>query len=142
MTPAILIEKLQKCYGSVEAVKDVSLEVKPGEIFGLLGPNGAGKTTTLRALCTLITPDSGRLEVSGINVVEQPRQARQRLGYVAQEVALDKVLTGRELLELQAALYHLPRPQIKDRIAKVIDLLGLADWANKKSGTYSGGIRK
>ncbi|MEB3278500.1 MAG: ABC transporter ATP-binding protein [Lyngbya sp.] len=142
MTPAILIEKLQKRYGSVEAVKDVSLFVKPGEIFGLLGPNGAGKTTTLRALCTLITPDSGRLEVSGVNVVEKPRQARQRLGYVAQEVALDKVLTGRELLQLQAALYHLPRPMIKDRINKAIDLLGLADWADQKSGTYSGGIRK
>lgn len=142
MTPAILIEKLQKRYGSVEAVKEVSLEIKPGEIFGLLGPNGAGKTTTLRALCTLITPDAGRLEVSGVDVVKHPRQARQRLGYVAQEVALDKVLTGRELLELQAALYHLPRPTIKDRIAKVINLLGLADWADKKSGTYSGGIRK
>ncbi|MCG5058094.1 MAG: ABC transporter ATP-binding protein [Limnoraphis sp. WC205] len=142
MTPAILIEKLQKRYGSVEAVKEVSLEIKPGEIFGLLGPNGAGKTTTLRALCTLITPDAGRLEVSGVDVVKHPRQARQRLGYVAQEVALDKVLTGRELLELQAALYHLPRPTIKDRIAKVINLLGLADWANLKSGTYSGGIRK
>ncbi|MGC9528152.1 MAG: ATP-binding cassette domain-containing protein, partial [Limnospira sp.] len=58
MTPAVLIENLQKRYGSVEAVKDVSLEVRPGEIFGLLGPNGAGKTTTLRSLCTLITPDA------------------------------------------------------------------------------------
>lgn len=142
MTPAVLIEKLQKRYGSVEAVKDISLEIQPGEIFGLLGPNGAGKTTTLRALCTLITPDSGRLEVSGINVVNNPKQARQRLGYVAQEVALDKVLTGRELLQLQAALYHLPRTTIKNRIEKVITLLGLAEWADKKSGTYSGGIRK
>lgn len=142
MTPAVLIEKLQKRYGSVEAVKDISLNIQPGEIFGLLGPNGAGKTTTLRALCTLITPDSGRLEVSGINVVNNPKQARQRLGYVAQEVALDKVLTGRELLQLQAALYHLPRTLIKDRIEKVITLLGLAEWADQKSGTYSGGIRK
>ena len=142
MTPAVLIENLQKRYGSVEAVKDISLNIQPGEIFGLLGPNGAGKTTTLRALCTLITPDSGRLEVSGINVVNNPKQARQRLGYVAQEVALDKVLTGRELLQLQAALYHLPRTTIKNRIEKAITLLGLAEWADKKSGTYSGGIRK
>lgn len=142
MAPAILIENLQKRYGSVEAVKDVSFKIEPGEIFGLLGPNGAGKTTTLRALCTLITPDAGRLEVSGISVVEQPRIARQRLGYVAQEVALDKVLTGRELLQLQAAIYHIPGKLAKERIDKVIRLLGIEDWADKQTGSYSGGIRK
>ncbi|MBF2077478.1 MAG: ATP-binding cassette domain-containing protein [Synechococcales cyanobacterium T60_A2020_003] len=142
MTPAVLIEKLQKRYGTVDAVKDVSFEVEPGEIFGLLGPNGAGKTTTLRCLCTLATPDAGRIEVSGVSVLENPRVARQRLGYVAQEVALDKVLTGRELLQLQAALYHLPRTVIGDRIHEVINLLGLGDWADRRSGTYSGGIRK
>lgn len=142
MIPAVLIQNLQKSYGSVQAVKDVSLEVQPGEIFGLLGPNGAGKTTTLRALCTLITPDRGRLEVSGISVVDQPRLARQRLGYVAQEVALDKVLTGRELLQLQAALYHIPRAKIAERIQEVTHLLGLQDWLDQKTGTYSGGIRK
>ncbi|GAB4463088.1 MAG: ATP-binding cassette domain-containing protein [Elainellaceae cyanobacterium] len=142
MAPAVLIENLQKRYGSVEAVKDVSLQIEPGEIFGLLGPNGAGKTTTIRCLCTLSTPDAGRIEVSGDSVLENPRLARQRLGYVAQEVALDKVLTGRELLELQAALYHLPKATIGDRIAQVIALLGLTDYADKKTGTYSGGIRK
>ncbi|MEB3340909.1 ABC transporter ATP-binding protein [Okeania sp.] len=142
MTSAILIENLQKSYGSSVAVKDVSFQIEPGEIFGLLGPNGAGKTTTLRALCTLITPDAGRLEVSGISVTDQPRMARQLLGYVAQEVALDKVLTGRELLQLQAAIYHIPGKMAKERINKVISLLGIEDWADKKTGTYSGGIRK
>ncbi|WP_421657217.1 ATP-binding cassette domain-containing protein [Leptothermofonsia sp. ETS-13] len=142
MTPAVLIEKLQKRYGTVEAVKDVSFQVEPGEIFGLLGPNGAGKTTTLRCLCTLTEPDSGRIEVSGISVVEQPRLARQRLGYVAQEIALDKVLTGRELLQLQAALYHLPRAVTRDRIESVLSLFGLQDYADKKTGTYSGGLKK
>ena len=142
MASAVLIENLQKSYGSSVAVKDVSFQIEPGEIFGLLGPNGAGKTTTLRALCTLITPDAGRLEVSGVSVVDQPRIARQRLGYVAQEVALDKVLTGRELLQLQAAIYHIPGKLAKERIDKVISLLGIEDWADKKTGTYSGGIRK
>lgn len=142
MAPAVLIEKLQKRYGSVEAVKEVSLQVEPGEIFGLLGPNGAGKTTTLRCLCTLAEPDAGRVEVSGISVTEQPKLARQRLGYVAQEVALDKVLTGRELLQLQAALYHLPRATAKERIETVLSLLGLQDYADKKTGTYSGGLKK
>jgi len=142
MAPAVLIEKLQKKYGSVEAVKDVSLQIELGEIFGLLGPNGAGKTTVLRCLCTLVEPDAGRVEVSGISALEHPKLARQKLGYVAQEVAIDKVLTGRELLQLQAALYHLPRATLRDRIEWVIERLGLQDYANKKSGTYSGGIKK
>jgi len=142
MASAVLIQNLKKRYGSLEAVKDVSFQVEPGEIFGLLGPNGAGKTTTLRVLCTLTTPDAGRVEVSGISVVENPKAARQRLGYVAQEVALDKVLTGRELLQLQAALYHLPSTVGKERIDQVLGLLGLEEWADKRTGTYSGGLRK
>jgi ABC-2 type transport system ATP-binding protein len=142
MAPAVLIQNLQKRYGTVEAVKDVSFQVEPGEIFGLLGPNGAGKTTTLRTLCTLTTPDAGKIEVSGISVLDNPKAARQKLGYVAQEVALDKVLTGRELLQLQAALYHLPRNIIKQRVNTMLDLLGLQEYADKKTGTYSGGLRK
>jgi ABC-2 type transport system ATP-binding protein len=142
MAAAVIIEHLQKSYGDVLAVKDISFTVKPGEIFGLLGPNGAGKTTTIRCLCTLAKPDGGRIEVSGIPVVEKPKAARRRLGYVAQEVAIDKVLTGRELLELQAALYHLPKKTIKDRINQLIEILGLSEYADKKTGTYSGGIRK
>ncbi|MEC4815777.1 MAG: ABC transporter ATP-binding protein [Scytonema sp. PMC 1069.18] len=142
MTPAVLIENFKKSYGTVEAVKDVSFRVERGEIFGLLGPNGAGKTTTLRALCSLTTPDAGKIEVSGISVLENPRAARKRLGYVAQEVALDKVLTGRELLQLQAALYHLPGAVAKQRVSTVLNLLGLQEYADKKTGTYSGGLRK
>jgi ABC-2 type transport system ATP-binding protein len=142
MTAAVLIQNLQKRYGTVEAVKDISLSVESGEIFGLLGPNGAGKTTTIRCLCTLTKPDSGKVEVSGISVIEQPKLARQRLGYVAQEVALDKVLTGRELLQLQAALYHLPKVTSKKRIEDVIEVLGLGEYADKKTGSYSGGIRR
>ncbi|MES1023161.1 ABC transporter ATP-binding protein [Gloeocapsa sp. BRSZ] len=142
MAPAVLIENLKKRYGSTEAVKDISFQVEPGEIFGILGPNGAGKTTTLRVLCTLAKPDAGHIAVSGISVVDSPREARKKLGYVAQEVALDKILTGRELLQLQAALYHLPKAVAKERIETVINLLGLEEWADKRTGTYSGGIRK
>ena len=142
MAPAVLVEDLQKRYGSLEALKGVSFEVAAGEIFGLLGPNGAGKTTTLRCLCTLTAPDAGRIEVSGISVLEQPKLARQKLGYVAQEVALDKVLTGRELLQLQAAIYHLPASSIKPQIEQAISLLSLQDWADKRTGTYSGGLKK
>lgn len=142
MAPAVVIENLQKRYGSIEAVKNVSLQVEPGEIFGILGPNGAGKTTTLRCLCTLSAPDAGKIEVSGISAISNPKAARQLLGYVAQEVALDKVLTGRELLELQAALYHLPRQAIAERVERVLELLGLEAYADQKTGTYSGGLKK
>ena len=142
MAPAVLIQQLQKHYGSVQAVKDVSFQVEPGEIFGLLGPNGAGKTTTIRCLCTLAKPDAGKIEVAGISVIDNPRAARQKLGYVAQEVALDKVLTGRELLELQAALYHLPNKVAKQRVNEMLAVLGLQEYADKKTGNYSGGLRK
>jgi len=142
MAPAVLIENLKKSYGAVEAVKDVSLTIQPGEIFGLLGPNGAGKTTTIRCLCTLATPDSGRVELMGIPVLDQPQLARQYLGYIAQEVALDKVLTGRELMQLQAAIYHMPAKVAASRIEQMISLLDLKDWADQKTGTYSGGLKK
>ena len=142
MAAAVLIENLQKSYGDVQAVKDISFKVQTGEIFGLLGPNGAGKTTTIRCLCTLAKPDGGKVEVGGIDAIASPKAARQRLGYVAQEVAIDKVLTGRELLQLQASLYHLPKKQIGQRVEQLMAVLGLNEYADKKTGTYSGGIRK
>jgi ABC-2 type transport system ATP-binding protein len=140
--PAILIENLQKSYGTVQAVKNISLTVQRGEIFGVLGPNGAGKTTAIRCLCTLTKPDAGKIEVCGISVLDQPQIARKRLGYVAQEVALDKILTGREMLQLQASLYHLPKNIATERIEQLLDLLGLQNYGDQKTGTYSGGIRK
>jgi ABC-2 type transport system ATP-binding protein len=142
MAPAVLIEQLRKCYGAVEAVKDVSFHVEAGEIFGVLGPNGAGKTTTLRCLCTLAAPDAGLIEVAGVSATTSPKVVRQLLGYVAQEVALDKILTGRELLQLQAALYHLPKTVITERVQSTLERLGLMAWADQKIGTYSGGLRK
>lgn len=142
MVPTVLINNLQKSYGSAVAVKNISFKVQPGEIFGLLGPNGAGKTTTIRCLCTLTKPDAGEIQVCGISAIEQPKAVRRQIGYVAQEVALDKILTGKELLELQAALYHIPRSQAKKRVEELIQLLGLSEYAGKKTGTYSGGLRR
>ena len=142
MAVAVSIEKLQKSYGDVQALKDISFTVPQGEIFGLLGPNGAGKTTTIRCLCTLTKPDQGKIEVGGVSAVNNPREARRRLGYIAQEVAIDKMLTGKELLELQAALYHIPKAKSKQRIPQLIETLGLQEYADNKAGTYSGGMRK
>ncbi len=139
MEAALKVRDLRKTYGTAIAVDGISLTVAPGQIYGLLGPNGAGKTTTIRCICTLTRPDSGTIEVFGQT---EPRAIRNCMGYVAQEVALDKVLTGRELLQLHADLYHLPRPLARDRIAAVLDLLQLADYADKLTGTYSGGLKK
>ena len=139
MQSAVRIENLKKTYGETVAVDGISLNVTQGQIYGLLGPNGAGKTTTMRCICTLTIPDSGVIEVAGAT---EARAIRNRLGYVAQEVALDKVLTGRELLRFQAALYHIPPKQISDRIDSVLDLLQLEPYADKLSGTYSGGLKK
>jgi ABC-2 type transport system ATP-binding protein len=139
---AVRIEQLQKRFGTCEAVKNISFTVPTGEIFGILGPNGAGKTTTLKCLCTLTQPDSGAVFLAGIDVLKQPRQARQNLGYIAQEIAQDKMLTGRELLQLQAALYHLPPHSIKPRIEHLLELLNLKEHANKLTGQYSGGLKK
>lgn len=139
MHPALLIQDLHKTYDKTVAVDGVSLTVAQGQIYGLLGPNGAGKTTTLRCICTLTKPDSGLIEVCGET---EARAIRARLGYVAQEVALDKVLTGRELLEFHAALYHISSPLIKQRVNAVIELLQLTEYADRLSGTYSGGLKK
>ncbi|WP_448526469.1 ATP-binding cassette domain-containing protein [Parathermosynechococcus lividus] len=142
MSVTVKVEHLKKSYGAVTAVEDVSFTVEAAEIFGLLGPNGSGKTTTLRCLCTLSQADAGHLEVCGLSVTTQPHLVRQKLGYVAQEVALDKILTGQEFLELQAALYHIPRALIPQRIEAVLERLDLRQWRDRKCGTYSGGIRK
>lgn len=142
MNTAILIKNLKKNYGKIEAIKDISFSVDKGIIFGLLGPNGAGKTTTIRCLCTLAKPDSGLIEVDGISAMNKPKLVRQKIGYVSQEVALDKMLTGRELLQLQASLYHLPYSIAKTRIDQLLMILGLEEYGDRQTGTYSGGLRK
>ena len=127
---------------SVPALNDLSLQVPAGSLYGLLGPNGAGKTTALRILCTLLAPDSGTVRVAGLDGLADPRGVRRLLGYVAQEVAIDKILTGRELLQLQGDLYHLPRHQRDRRIAELIELMGMGDWIDRRCGSYSGGMRR
>ncbi|WP_370594608.1 ATP-binding cassette domain-containing protein [Synechococcus sp. CBW1006] len=138
----IELQHLSKHYGSVQALDGLSLHVPQGCLYGLLGPNGAGKTTCLRILCTLLAPDSGTVSVAGVDALAQPRQVRRLLGYVAQEVAIDKILSGRELLRLQGDLYHLPTSERDRRIAELIDLLGMEEWIDRRCGSYSGGMRR
>ena len=138
----IELHQLHKAYGSVNALQGLSLSVSEGCLYGLLGPNGAGKTTTLRILATLLTPDYGSVRVAGIDALEDPRAVRRALGYVAQEVAIDKILTGRELMQLQGDLYHLPRRDRDLRINDLIERLGMGEWIDRRCGTYSGGMRR
>lgn len=138
----IHLDHISKAYGPVVALDGLSLHVPAGSLYGLLGPNGAGKTTALRILCTLLAPDAGGVRVAGLDALQQPRQVRERLGYVAQEVAIDKILTGREMLRLQGALYHLAAPHLRQRIDDLIQLLGMGGWIDRRCGTYSGGMRR
>jgi len=143
----IELQHLGKRYGggrgqAVQALDDLSLSVPAGCLYGLLGPNGAGKTTTLRILSTLLAPDSGTVRVGGVDALADPRAVRRLLGFVAQEVAIDKILNGRELLQLQAALYHLGARERDQRIAELIALLGMGQWVDRRCGGYSGGMRR
>ena len=138
----IELRKISKAYGSVKALRELDLTVPEGCLYGLLGPNGAGKTTAMRILATLLAPDSGSVLVGGVDGLAQPRAVRQLMGYVAQEVAIDKILSGRELLQLQGDLYHLPRNDRDSRIADLIERLAMGDWIDRRCGTYSGGMRR
>ena len=136
------LDQLEKSYGTVSALSGLSLSVPSGCLYGLLGPNGAGKTTALRILATLLAPDQGRVVVAGVDALQEPRTVRQLMGYVAQEVAIDKILTGRELLALQGDLYHLPRQDRNNRIDQMVDRMSMGDWIDRRCGTYSGGMRR
>lgn len=144
----IELQQLCKRYGgkraatAVVALDNLSLQVPAGSLYGLLGPNGAGKTTALRILCTLLAPDSGSVRVGGVDALAEPRAVRRLLGYVAQEVAIDKILTGRELLQLQGDLYHLAPAARNRRMDELIELLGMTDWIDRRCGSYSGGMRR
>jgi ABC-2 type transport system ATP-binding protein len=138
----IELRQLSKTYGAVTALSNLDLSVPEGCLYGLLGPNGAGKTTTLRILATLLAPDRGSVEVDGVDALKHPREVRRLLGYVAQEVAIDKILSGRELLQLQGDLYHLKRTDRDHRIDDLIDRLGMDPWIDRRCGTYSGGMRR
>ena len=128
--------------GVVEAVRGVSIEVSDGEIFGFLGPNGAGKTTTLRMLTTLLPIDAGSATVAGFDVARQPRMVRQRIGYVSQLGGADDLATGMENLVLQGRLYGGTLESVRRRAAELAQILDLADFADRKAITYSGGQRR
>jgi ABC-2 type transport system ATP-binding protein len=140
--PAILAEGLQKSYGKTRALDGIDLNVEEGTILGVLGPNGAGKTTAVRILTTLLTPDAGRAEVAGLDVVRQAGELRSRIGLTGQYAAVDEYLTGRENLEMVGRLYHLPKKQARRRADELLERFDLVDAASRLVKTYSGGMRR
>jgi ABC-2 type transport system ATP-binding protein len=139
----VSVAQLEKVYsGNIRAVDSISFEVGRGEIFGFLGPNGAGKTTTISILTTQTLPTGGRAEVLGYDVVKEPGRVRKGIGLVPQDLTVDDELTGRENMELQGSLYGVPYAEAKKRIDELLELVQLADSANRYVKTYSGGMKK
>ncbi len=126
----------------VKAVDGVDLEVAHGEIFGFLGPNGAGKSTTVRMLTTLLRPTAGRATVAGFDVATQANDVRRSIGVALQDAAIDPLMTGRELLDLQAVLYGIAPSAVRTRGDELLERVGLTAAADRRVGTYSGGMRR
>ena len=142
MTRPIETEGLERSFGELRAVDGVDLAVEPGEVFGFLGPNGAGKSTTVRMLTTLLRPTGGVARVAGLDVVDDAAAIRRRIGVALQDAAIDPLMTGNELLRLQAVLHGLPRKVVKDRCADLLERVGLTAAGDRRVGTYSGGMRR
>ena len=136
------IDEVTKSFGSTQALAGVSFRVARGEIVGLLGPNGAGKTTLVRAVATLLRPDSGRVRIGGFDVARHPQRARELIGLAGQSAAVDELLTGRENLELVGRLYGLGRDDRRPRVRAALDRFDLVEAADRLVRTYSGGMRR
>jgi ABC-2 type transport system ATP-binding protein len=140
---AIDVQALERRYKSgLQAVAGIDLHVDQGEVYGFLGPNGAGKTTTVRMLVTLLRPTGGRATVAGFDVATEPGEVRKRIGVALQEAALDPLMTGTELMELQATLHGIPTRDVADRSRDLIERVGLSDARDRRVGTYSGGMKR
>ncbi len=137
----IEVQTLQKHYGEVVAVQDVSFVARDGCITGLLGPNGAGKTTTLRMLSALVRPDRGKALIDDIDVMQRPRAARARLGMLPDARGLYPRLSARENVRYYGQLYGLSGAQLEQRIDELIELLDMASIADRRAAGFSQGER-
>jgi ABC-2 type transport system ATP-binding protein len=133
---------ITKEFKDIKAVKDMSLSIKQGEIFGILGPNGAGKTTLISMLCTILKPTSGTAKVNGHDIIKSKDQVRKSIGIVFQDPSLDNRLTALENLEMHAGLYGVPKGERKKRIAEVLEIVSLSDRAKELVKNYSGGMKR
>jgi ABC-2 type transport system ATP-binding protein len=142
VSPIIRTEHLSRRFGQLVAVRDVSLEVRQGEIFGILGPNGAGKSTTIRMLCGILDPSGGRGTVVGFDIARDAERIKERIGYMTQRFSLYEDLTVVENLSFYAGIYGVPIAQRRRRIGEVLDSTGLGSRRSQLAGTLSGGWKQ
>lgn len=140
--PVVKTEHLAKRFGALEAVRDISLEVHRGEIFGVLGPNGAGKSTTLRMLCGILDPSAGTGTVVGYDITREPERIKERIGYMTQRFSLYEDLTVEENLHFYGGIYGLGRVRRNARVQEALGTAGLLDRRRQIAGTLSGGWKQ
>jgi ABC-2 type transport system ATP-binding protein len=140
--PSVSVRNLVKRFGSFVAVDQVSFDAWPGEVFGFLGPNGSGKSTTIRILCGLLRPTSGEAYVAGLSVATQPESIRQRIGYMSQKFSLYNDLTVIENVRFFAGMYNVVGNDLRQRLAWVLEMAGLAGREHSLTATLSGGWKQ
>lgn len=142
MPPAVEVQNITKKFGELVAVDDVSFSVSEGEFFGFLGPNGAGKTTLIRILTTLLKPTSGSAKVACCDVAKHPEGVRREIGVVPQAMTSDLDLTGYENMDIYGRFYSIPKKEREERIAYLLETVGLTARKDDLVATYSGGMRR
>lgn len=142
MENIIEVNHLSKSYGSIHAVKDVSLFVKQGKLFAFLGPNGAGKSTTINSICTFLKPDKGEVFVNGYRLGEDDDRIRDSIGVVFQESLLDRLLTVEENLFIRGSFYHLKGKDLKEAVKKACQAVEIESLLKRPYGKLSGGQRR
>lgn len=136
------IDNLSKSFGSFKAVDNISLNIKPGDLYGFLGPNGAGKTTTIKIITGLYSATSGKVFIDGIDISENHIEAKKRIGYIPDQPFLYEKLTGKEFLYFSGGLYKIPKEKLTKKIEELVDTLNIGEWINKRTEEYSQGMRQ
>ncbi len=142
MPSAVETFDIRKTFGELTAVKDISIQINEGEFFGFLGPNGAGKSTLIRMLTTVLRPTSGTARVGGYDITKEPDEVRRSIGVVTQNMASDLDLTARENMDIFGKFYEVPKKVRQERVAELLERVGLSKKADELAATFSGGMRR